>query len=75
MSSSVCVSAQLNLDVDAETRSPKQIIDSYGGFDHAVLQMTRDEWTVVREWPEFEENRYLQVLRDYKASFAGKEKS
>lgn len=72
MSSSVCVSAQLNLDVDAETRTPKQIIDSYGGFDHAVLQMTRDEWTVVREWPEFEENRYLQVLRDYKASFAGK---
>lgn len=69
--SSVCATAQLDIDLDKDTRTPKQIIDSYGGFDHAVIQMTRGEWSVVREWSEFDENRYLEVLRDHKKSFAG----
>ena len=54
-----------------ESRTAKQIIDSYGTFEKAVLNMTRDEWSVVREWEEFDEIRYLTVLRDYKDSFAG----
>ncbi|MDB2473946.1 hypothetical protein N9X95_00535, partial [bacterium] len=53
-----------------ENRSAKQIMDSYGTFEKAVLNMTREEWSVVREWEEFDEVRYLTALRDHKDSFA-----
>ena len=55
-----------------ESRTAKQILDSYDSFEKAVLNMTRDEWAVVREWEEFDEVRYLTVLREHKDSFAGK---
>ena len=54
-----------------ESRTAKQIIESYGSFDKAVLSMTREEWEVVRAWEEFDEVRYLTVLREYKDSFSG----
>ena len=63
------VQAQVNFE---ESRTAKQILDSYDSFEKAVLNMTRDEWAVVREWEEFDEERYLTVLREHKDSFAGK---
>ena len=36
--------------------------------------MTRDEWEVVRAWDEFDENAYLAALREFKASFAERER-
>ena len=63
------VQAQVNFE---ESRTAKQILDSYDSFEKAVLNMTRDEWSVVREWEEFDEVRYLTVLREHKDSFAGK---
>ena len=63
------VQAQVNFE---ESRTAKQILDSYDSFEKAVLNMTRDEWAVVREWEEFDEVRYLTVLREHKDSFAGK---
>ena len=63
------VQAQVNFE---ESRTAKQILDSYDSFEKAVLNMTRDEWAVVREWEEFDEVRYLTVLREHKGSFAGK---
>lgn len=54
-----------------ESRTAKQILESYDSFEKAVLSMTRAEWAVVREWEEFDEVRYLTVLREYKDSFAG----
>ena len=53
-----------------ESRSAVQILDSYGSFEKAVLNMSREEWEVVRAWEEFDEVRYLTVLREYKDSFA-----
>ena len=63
------VQAQVNFE---ESRTAKQILDSYDSFEKAVLNMTRDEWSVVREWEEFDEVRYLTVLREHKDSFASK---
>ena len=40
-------------------RTPQEILDSYGGLKHAVLQMTRDEWEIVRAWEGFDENAYI----------------
>jgi gliding motility-associated-like protein len=54
----------------SENITAQKIFDSYGGFDHAVLKMTREEWIVVRAWEGFDENAYLEVLRSFKASFA-----
>ena len=54
-----------------ENRTAKQILDSYESFERAVLEMTRDEWAVVRAWDGFDEPRYLQFLRDHHDSFDG----
>jgi uncharacterized protein (TIGR02145 family) len=53
-----------------DNKSPKNIIDSYGGFDHAVINMTREEWEIVRSWDGFDENAYLESLNNFKSSFA-----
>ena len=42
-----------------DSRTAKEILQSYGGIDHAVIQMTREEWDIVRAWEEFDENTYL----------------
>jgi gliding motility-associated-like protein len=54
----------------SDNTSAQKIIDSYGGFDHAVMNMTRDEWSVVRAWEGFDENAYLETLWNFKASFS-----
>ena len=54
----------------SENITAQTIFDSYGGFDHAVLKMTREELTVVRAWEGFDENAYLETLVNYKASFS-----
>ncbi|HIK68118.1 MAG TPA: hypothetical protein EYF95_09130, partial [Flavobacteriales bacterium] len=63
------VVAQSNIDFTAQ-KSAEKIIDSYGGFNHAVINMTRDEWDVVRAWEGFDENAYLETLSNFKASFS-----
>jgi len=63
------VVAQSNIDFIAQ-KSAEKIINSYGGFNHAVLNMTRDEWDVVRAWEGFDENAYLETLSNFKASFS-----
>ena len=55
-----------------DSRTAKQIIDSYPSFEEAVLEMTRDEWAVVRAWEDFDEVRYLTFLHDYHDSFDAK---
>ena len=52
-----------------EMRTAKEILDSYPSFENAVLDMTRDEWEVVREWEGFDEVRYLTFLQEYHDSF------
>ena len=52
-----------------ENRTAKQILDSYSSFEFAVLNMTREEWEVVRAWEGFDETRYLTFLHDYHDSF------
>ncbi|MDA0568808.1 MAG: hypothetical protein O3A35_03615, partial [Bacteroidetes bacterium] len=54
----------------SESITARKIFDSYGGFDHAVLKMNREEWTVVRAWEGFDENAYLETLVNFKASFS-----
>ena len=54
-----------------ENRTAKQILDSYESFERAVLEMTRDEWAVVRAWEGFDEERYLTFLHEYHDSFDG----
>ena len=55
-----------------DSRTAKQIIDSYPSFEEAVLEMTRDEWAVVRAWEDFDEVRYLTFLHEYHDSFDAK---
>jgi gliding motility-associated-like protein len=62
--------AQNEIDF-TEPISAQKILDSYGGLDHAVINMTRDEWDIVREWEGFDEDAYLNALRAFKASYAG----
>ena len=54
----------------SEHITAQKIFDSYGGFDHAVLKMNREEWKVVRAWEGFDENAYLETLVKFKASFS-----
>ena len=54
----------------SEHITAQKIFDSYGGFDHAVINMTREEWGVVRAWEGFDENAYLETLVNFKASFS-----
>jgi len=63
-----CPSSQGQLDF-GDTRTAKEIIDSYPSFEEAVLEMTREEWEVVRAWDEFDEVAYLTFLHKYHDSF------
>jgi hypothetical protein len=63
-----CPSSQAQLDF-GDTRTAKEIIDSYPSFEEAVLEMTREEWEVVRAWDEFDEVAYLTFLHKYHDSF------
>ena len=63
------VVAQSNIVFTAQ-KSAEKIIDSYGGFNHAVINMTRDEWDIVRAWEGFDENAYLETISSFKASFS-----
>ncbi len=53
-----------------DSRTAQDILDSYGGLKHAVIQMTRDEWEVVRAWEDFDETAYIETLKEFKDSFA-----
>ena len=44
-----------------ENRTAKQILDSYESFERAVLNMTRDEWEVVRAWEGFDQAALLDL--------------
>ena len=70
LSTSTLVIAQNEQLENTDSRTPQEILDSYGGLKHAVIHMTRDEWEVIRAWDEFDENVYLAALREFKASFA-----
>ena len=70
LSTSTLVFAQNEQLENTDSRTPQEILDSYGGLKHAVIHMTRDEWEVIRAWDEFDENAYLAALREFKASFA-----
>ena len=52
-----------------ELHSAKEIVDGYGSFEKAVLDMTREEWTVVRAWEGFDNERYLTFLHEYHHRF------
>jgi hypothetical protein len=67
-------SAQSNLNIDTDTRSPEKILQSYGGLDAAVIHMTRPEWDIVRAWEGFDENEYLAALKKFKDSHGEKRK-
>ena len=70
LSTSALVVAQSEqLDI-TDSRTPQEILDSYGGLKHAVIHMTRDEWEIVRAWEDFDENEYLAALKAFKDSFA-----
>jgi hypothetical protein len=53
-----------------DSRSAKEILYSYGGLEHAVVQMTREEWDIVRGWDGFDQNEYIAALSKFKDSFA-----
>ena len=69
LSTSTLVFAQNEQLENTDSRTPQEILDSYGGLKHAVIHMTRDEWEVIRAWDEFDENAYLAALREFKASY------
>lgn len=71
LSTTSLVNAQNEFQENTDSRTPQHILDSYGGLKHAVLQMTREEWVVVREWEGFDENAYLDALHNFKDSFDG----
>ena len=71
LSTTSLVIAQNEFQENIDSRTPQEILDSYGGLKHAVLQMTRDEWAVVRDWDGFDENAYLDALKNFKDSFKG----
>ena len=69
LSTSALVIAQSEQQIK-DSRAPQEILDSYGGFKHAVIHMTRDEWEIVRAWEGFDENEYLAALKVFKDSYA-----
>ncbi len=65
------VIAQNEFQENTGSRTPQQILDSYGGLKHAVLHMTRPEWEVVSEWEGFDQTAYIESLKEFKSSFDG----
>lgn len=53
----------------SETRTAKQILDSYDTQEEAWMRMTRAEWAVVSKSPEHNQEDYLTFLRSYHDSF------
>ena len=65
-----CFQVQATAQIDfTESRDAQTIMDGYGSFEKAVLDMTREEWTVVRAWEGFDNERYLTVLHEYHHRF------
>ena len=71
LSTSSLVIAQNEFQENTDSRTPQEILDSYGGLKHAVLHMTRPEWEVVREWDGFDQTAYVEALKEFKSSFDG----
>jgi gliding motility-associated-like protein len=65
------VLAQSDIDFTSQ-QSAEKIIESYGGLNHAVINMTREEWETVRAWDSFDETQYLESLHNFKDSYAAK---
>ena len=65
-----CFQVQATAQIDfTESRDAQTIMDGYGSFEKAVLDMTREEWTVVRAWEGFDNERYLTFLHEYHHRF------
>lgn len=65
-----CCTVQATGQIDfTESRDAQTIMDGYGSFEKAVLDMTREEWTVVRAWEGFDNERYLTFLHEYHHRF------
>ena len=45
------------------------VIERYGSFKGAVLNMTRDEWKVLRAWDEFKEQEARAILHEDKVKW------
>ena len=42
------------------------IFSKYGGFDQAVLMMSREEWDVYRDWDGFDDQATRDVIKKFK---------
>lgn len=54
---------------NAPKTSVEDILEYYGSFKGAVLNMTREEWAVMRAWEEYDESAARQIRQDHKAAW------
>jgi gliding motility-associated-like protein len=62
------MNAQVTQNQEAEAReaTPESIIRKYNSFKGAVINMTRDEWEVLRTWENYDEAEARQIVADRK---------
>ncbi|WP_306641286.1 gliding motility-associated C-terminal domain-containing protein [Sanyastnella coralliicola] len=67
LSGSVAFSQEINnMDGSETTLNAEQIIAKYNGFEGAVINMTRAEWDVIREWEHYSEEDARRIVKERK---------
>jgi gliding motility-associated-like protein len=46
--------------------TPEEILDKYGSFEGAVINMSREEWDVMRTWEQYDEQRVREIAHAHK---------
>ena len=50
----------------AHGTTPEEILDLYGSFAGAVINMSRDEWDIMRAWDGYDEQEVREIVHAYK---------
>ena len=58
-----------NQTVILHEKGAQEILDQYHSFEGAVLNMSRNEWSVVRDWDGYDEDKARAILHEAKESW------
>ncbi len=53
----------------ASTLTGDELVEKYHGFEGAVLNMTREEWAVFRDWEGYDQRAHIEILQARKTEY------
>ncbi len=66
------INAQVTQNQESESRkvTPESILRKYNSFEGAVINMTREEWDVMRAWDGYSEDEARRIVAERKGKHA-----